>query len=69
MDIDLTEEQLSHRLEELRIERESHNNLPELKPHNCDDHKELRIRHFGGGKHYVYQCQVCGWQRGLFCFN
>lgn len=64
MESDFTEEQLFLRLEELRIERENHENLPELKPHNCDGYKELRVRHFGGGKHYVYQCQVCGEQRG-----
>lgn len=31
---------------------------------NCEINKEVKIREFGGGIHYVYQCNQCGEQRG-----
>lgn len=33
-------------------------------PCECDKHLEIKIRFFGGGKHYVKQCNACGEQRG-----
>lgn len=33
-------------------------------PCDCDKHLEIKIRHFGGGAHYVRQCNACGEQRG-----
>lgn len=40
------------------------NRLPESEPCDCKKHLEIRLRKFGGGTHYVYQCQSCGEQRG-----
>ncbi|WP_045857671.1 hypothetical protein [Raoultella terrigena] len=34
------------------------------KPCECDLHLEIKIRVFGGGKHYVRQCNNCGRQKG-----
>ncbi|MDX1771064.1 MAG: hypothetical protein R3328_06030 [Planococcaceae bacterium] len=31
---------------------------------DCDLHLELKVRYFGNGSHYVYQCNNCGEQRG-----
>lgn len=31
---------------------------------DCDKHLEIKIRHYGGGEHYVKQCNACGDQRG-----
>src|SRR3990167_6998132 len=61
---ELDDEQLYRKLADIRERREEYEKQPELQSHDCDDYKELRLRHFGNGKHYVYQCQVCGWQRG-----
>lgn len=36
----------------------------EYRPCPCEAHKEIRLRSFGGGTHYVYQCTLCGEQRG-----
>ncbi|WP_412522365.1 hypothetical protein [Shewanella algae] len=36
----------------------------EYRPCPCEDYKEIRLRYFGGGRHYVYQCTLCGEQRG-----
>lgn len=33
-------------------------------PCDCNKHLEIKIRHFGGGAHYVRQCNACGEQRG-----
>lgn len=64
MESDLSEQELHQRLIEVRTEREEFEKRPEFQSHNCEDYKELRVRYFGNGKHYVYQCQVCGWQKG-----
>ncbi|MBN3189165.1 hypothetical protein H4F64_02925 [Pectobacterium brasiliense] len=34
------------------------------KPCECDLHLEIKIRVFGGGEHYVRQCNNCGRQKG-----
>lgn len=31
---------------------------------DCNKHLEIKLRQFGGGKHYVNQCNACGEQRG-----
>ena len=64
METQINEEQLYQKLVVIREKREQFLQAPELQPHDCEEHKELRVRHFGRGKHYVYQCQECGWQRG-----
>ncbi|POP46830.1 hypothetical protein CHU32_07910 [Superficieibacter electus] len=34
------------------------------KPCQCERNLEVKIRHFGGGEHYVRQCNQCGRQKG-----
>lgn len=46
-----------HELKELTVDYE-------YRPCPCEEHKEIRLRSFGSGKHYVYQCTLCGEQRG-----
>lgn len=31
---------------------------------DCNNNLEIKLRKFGGGDHYVYQCNLCGEQRG-----
>lgn len=59
MDDDLTIQQLI----EIRSEMDA---LTEeaIGPCECDKHLEIKMRQFGGGKHYVKQCNACGEQRG-----
>lgn len=64
METNLNEEQLSQLLAEIREKIELHDQKHEYVAHDCADHKELRVRSFGGGNHYVYQCMECGEQRG-----
>lgn len=33
-------------------------------PCQCERYLEVKIRHFGGGEHYVRQCNQCGRQKG-----
>lgn len=40
---------------------ELHENTPRC---NCQNSLEVRLRTIGDGQHYVYQCQICGEQRG-----
>ena len=55
---------LIKKLEEIRTKRESLENTRATGPCNCEVHKEIKTREFGGGIHYVYQCNQCGQQRG-----
>lgn len=40
---------------------ELHESIPKC---NCQNSLEVRLRTIGDGQHYVYQCQICGEQRG-----
>lgn len=64
METNSNEKQLRQQLTEIRERIELHDKEHEYVPHDCEDHKELRVRRFGGGNHYVYQCMECGEQRG-----
>ncbi len=59
MNDDLTIQQLS----EIQSEIDALIEEP-IGPCECDKHLEIKIRQFGGGKHYVKQCNTCGEQRG-----
>lgn len=49
---------------EIRNKRESLEKDRIIGPCNCEEHKEIKTREFGGGVHFVYQCNQCGEQRG-----
>lgn len=55
---------LIEELVEIKNKRESLENARATGPCNCEMHKEIKTREFGGGIHYVYQCNQCGEQRG-----
>ncbi|MFP3341325.1 hypothetical protein R0J87_02310 [Halomonas sp. SIMBA_159] len=55
---------LIEKLVEIKKKRESLENARATGPCNCEMHKEIKTREFGGGTHYVYQCNKCGEQRG-----
>lgn len=59
MDDDLTIQRLIEIQDEMDAFTEEANG-----PCDCDKHLEIKIRQFGGGKHYVKQCNACGEQRG-----
>ncbi|MFP3458515.1 hypothetical protein R0J89_19900, partial [Psychrobacter sp. SIMBA_152] len=52
------------KLVEIKKKRESLENARATGPCNCEMHKEIKTREFGGGTHYVYQCNKLGEQRG-----
>lgn len=64
MSSEFTDEELYQQLFDLQEEKEHYQSQIELARHECDDYLELRIRHFGGGSHYVKQCMKCGRQKG-----
>ncbi|AQQ00774.1 hypothetical protein B0W48_13725 [Pseudoalteromonas aliena] len=51
---------LIEELVEIKNKRESLENARATGPCNCEMHKEIKTREFGGGIHYVYQCNQCG---------
>jgi len=55
---------LIEELVEIKNKRESLENARATWSCNCEMHKEIKKREFGGGTHYVYQCNQCGKQRG-----
>ncbi len=59
MDNDLNYERLHQIQAELDVLREN-----SVGPCDCENYVEIKIRSFGGGKHYVKQCNACGEQRG-----
>lgn len=60
MDMD----QLIDELLVVQSKRESLEKSRIIAPCICDEHKEIKTREFGGGIHFVYQCNQCGEQRG-----
>lgn len=64
MQAEFSDGQLYQQLFELQTKKEEFQGLLELGKHDCDDFLALRVREFGGGRHFVYQCQECGRQRG-----
>lgn len=56
----MNNESIKSRIEDIDKEME----LLSYKPCECDLHLEIKIRAFGGGEHYVRQCNNCGRQKG-----
>ncbi|EAQ65835.1 hypothetical protein MED121_01450 [Marinomonas sp. MED121] len=64
MKLESSDNELYEQLVELRTKKEELQSLLDQGRHECCDHLVLRTREFGGGKHFVNQCQQCGEQRG-----
>lgn len=64
MEANQNTEQLVQQLVSLQEEIEHYKKNDVYQPHDCEDHTALRVRKFGGGSHYVFQCLECGQQKG-----
>lgn len=61
--MDTNNERMILKLKEIQYQIDELN-IEVAKSCACENHLEIKIRKFGGGIHYVEQCNTCGAQRG-----